>query len=385
MAPTRPNLKITPTPFQPSRLGIPPSPFSPLSPLTPPPRPSQKSHLDFTKPRTHEHTFPPPGKPLQWLWKCHICNHVYPLGATRRCLEDGHRFCSGTTVTRSRRTNGKSKFKRHKPCTSEFDYQGWKRWSAWRREQTGYTITRSGTSTPDSAIAMSPSRSSRSHKDCWNRCDYPSECRWGTESTTASQSSTPVISPQRSSTPTTSPPVSQVTFDTILGHDESNQENDVAPSSQSPTRNALSTEFWQSILSATRGRRATSSGRFEPSPLRLHPIQEDDCGSSNDEATSSAITPDSYLTDEAEEEEEDEAEDAFVDAMDLVIEDGVAEGEYQMPAIPLRRLAPLEEEMDWDEEEVGEKVGVPARCEDVELDLDLNLDPRLRNGGSDWR
>ncbi|KAL9063091.1 MAG: hypothetical protein Q9157_008432 [Trypethelium eluteriae] len=189
----------------------------------------------------------------------------------------------------------------------------------------------------------------------------------------------------RSSTPTTSPPVSQVTFDTILGHDESNQENDVAPSSQSPTRNALSTEFWQSILSATRGRRATSSGRFEPSPLRLHPIQEDDCGSSNDEATSSAITPDSYLTDEAEEEEEDEAEDAFVDAMDLVIEDGVAEGEYQMPAIPLRRLAPLEEEMDWDEEEVGEKVGVPARCEDVELDLDLNLDPRLRNGGSDWR
>ncbi|KAL9096343.1 MAG: hypothetical protein Q9165_001340 [Trypethelium subeluteriae] len=174
----------------------------------------------------------------------------------------------------------------------------------------------------------------------------------------------------------------------VTTRNESNQGNEVAPGSKSPTRNALGTEFWQSILSATGGRRTTSSGRLQPSPLRLHPIQEDDGGSSDDDTTSSAPSPDSFPIDEAGEDEEDEAEDAFVDAMDLVVEDGAAEGDYQMPAIPLRRFVRLEVEMDCEEkvnEKIGEKIGVPTRYQDVDLDLDLDLDPRLRHGGSDWR
>ncbi|KAI9666423.1 MAG: hypothetical protein M1821_004359 [Bathelium mastoideum] len=256
MAPVT-NLKITPTPFQPSKLGIPSSPFSPRSPLTPPLRPAKQPRLDLSEPTAKEHTSPPPKDPLQWLWKCHVCNHRYAIGATRRCLEDGHHFCSGTTVVARRRPDGKTKFKRHKACTSEFDYQGWKKWANWRREQTGYTHGHSRSSTTDRAISVSSSRTLTSHKDCWNHCDYPSECRWGLDSIT----STPVVSPAASAptTASTSPPT---TFESILSQSGLAQQEPTPSSSatptQSPTRNTMGTNFWHSILSATRTRRLQS-------------------------------------------------------------------------------------------------------------------------------
>lgn len=94
-------------------------------------------------------------------------------------------------MKRSKR-NGNKKVIRHKACASEFDYQAWKAWGHWRRtvieqaeaaaaleelfEGDGLPLL-----TPTPASVGNESKSTRSswHKDCWNTCDYPSECRWG--------------------------------------------------------------------------------------------------------------------------------------------------------------------------------------------------------------
>ncbi|KAF2147265.1 uncharacterized protein K452DRAFT_217695, partial [Aplosporella prunicola CBS 121167] len=107
--PTR-TLTINPAPFRSSPLAIPPSPFSPRLPLTPPAsKPVSIASTDsdsdsssttstststkraLTSPTTP--LSPPPAPALRWIWQCHICKSVYPLGATRRCLDDGHFFC----------------------------------------------------------------------------------------------------------------------------------------------------------------------------------------------------------------------------------------------------------------------------------------------------
>ncbi|KAF2729011.1 hypothetical protein EJ04DRAFT_590013, partial [Polyplosphaeria fusca] len=157
---TTKQLKIYPTPFKPSHLSIPPSPFSPLTPLTLPALP--KSFSTYPAP---DAAYPHPPSPLQWVWQCHQCARIYSLGVTRRCLEDGHLFCSGTTTLKTwRKSMGpRKKVKRHQACGSEFDYQGWKVWGRWRR--SGHRDSMDDEDGPS--------------KDCWNKCDYPSECRWG--------------------------------------------------------------------------------------------------------------------------------------------------------------------------------------------------------------
>jgi hypothetical protein len=55
------------------------------------------------------------------VWRCHKCYRVYHLGVTRRCLEDGHVFC--TLLGKARQT-----------CTVEFDYTAWAKFNIWRRE-----------------------------------------------------------------------------------------------------------------------------------------------------------------------------------------------------------------------------------------------------------
>jgi hypothetical protein len=112
---------------------------------------------------------PPPKKPLLWLWSCHLCKRRYPLGATRRCLEDGHIFCAGITEAKGvSQKAGRKVFKRHTPCSSEFDYLGWKAWGEWRRRQ--------------------PTLQDILHYDmpwtrsCGEYCDFPSECRWAVSS-----------------------------------------------------------------------------------------------------------------------------------------------------------------------------------------------------------
>ena len=156
-------LAIHPAPFKPSRLSIPPSPFSPLSPLTPASTPQK--HPRTTELSTSTTPAPPaPNTPLQWVWTCHTCTRAYPLGATRRCLDDGHYFCAGTTTVQLWRKGSRTrKTRRHKACASEFDYLGWKGWGRWKR------------------ACLKPVKilQSDANKNCWTQCDYPSQCRWG--------------------------------------------------------------------------------------------------------------------------------------------------------------------------------------------------------------
>ncbi len=194
-------LTITPTPFKSSNLAIPPSPFTPRTPLHP-----LRQAITISLPRSNDSkpaapfpAPPPPSDPLRWLWQCHLCSRVYQLGVTRRCLDDGHHFCAGTTtVQRSRRTN--KKVVRHKACASEFDYQGWKAWGTWRRQVqaaralvedagSGDTTDLAGPGVPTAGRWMNGAWDRTGTcatkapgfrgKDCWATCDYPSECRWG--------------------------------------------------------------------------------------------------------------------------------------------------------------------------------------------------------------
>ncbi|KAL2429112.1 hypothetical protein ABEF95_013289 [Exophiala dermatitidis] len=96
---------------------------------------------------------PPPGLPSAWIWTCHLCHSRYPLGVTRRCLVDGHYYCSGETDKPSLR-----KRKKPKSCTSEFDYHSWKQWGDWRRK------------------VLQSMDNPRILRGC-DFCDYPSQCR----------------------------------------------------------------------------------------------------------------------------------------------------------------------------------------------------------------
>ncbi|KAK5999369.1 hypothetical protein QM012_005494 [Aureobasidium pullulans] len=195
-------------PFRSSRLAAPPSPFSPAEPITFAPLKraySATADIDLIK-----YLPPPTRQPMDWLWACHICHRQYNLSVTRRCLDDGHYFCAGTSIVRSRK-DGTRKLRRHKACASEFDYAGWKDWGVWKRnlltlteqqkqrnspcdsvfedddsedESEEITTTASVVSPIDAGV---PARTSSWQtakrltpiKDCWNHCDYPSECRWG--------------------------------------------------------------------------------------------------------------------------------------------------------------------------------------------------------------
>ena len=91
---------------------------------------------------------------MPWIWSCHKCHTRYLLGATRRCLQDGHYFCGGTTVD-----NFSGKVRKHRACISEFDYSGWEDFSRWKRATTGPVV-----------------RLGRKH--CEDECDFPSSCHW---------------------------------------------------------------------------------------------------------------------------------------------------------------------------------------------------------------
>lgn len=124
--------------------------------------------------------------------------------------------------------------RKHRACGSEFDYKGWKQWGVWRRAvivrtEAGYArnanidvnnpeLNMRCSDTEDeseevftpsvvsplfsdtsmeyqqsqhlnrsvwfkskipTATATVPSTPELPTKDCWHRCDYPSDCRWG--------------------------------------------------------------------------------------------------------------------------------------------------------------------------------------------------------------
>lgn len=105
-------------------------------------------------PQMTKSTIPkPPDLPMPWVWQCHLCRNRYPLGVTRRCLYDGHYYCSGETNVKNLK-----KKKKGQACSSEFDYEGWDEYGEWKR-QALHTI--------DNTKVL---------KRC-EKCDFPSMCR----------------------------------------------------------------------------------------------------------------------------------------------------------------------------------------------------------------
>ncbi|KAJ9649116.1 hypothetical protein H2199_001030 [Coniosporium tulheliwenetii] len=290
------SLKITPAPFHSSNLAIPPSPFSPRLPITPSPaalRPT--SSTAFRRPMYNLTTSPPPN-PLQWLWTCHMCHLTYPIGATRRCLDDGHFFCSGTTTIKAWRksVSPKRRVKKHRACASEFDYSGWKVWGEWRREEhaaseafdsftSGSTFSDdesdSGASSCCSDESAPPPSGSKDggKKDCWNKCDYPSECRWGKQFgvQTPPKLQTPVITspaaltqPEIPPAPAPQPPTG---FESILAKKNITQTQSSPTTPKSAGSNKA--DFWGALLASANRRKSAST--LAPSPLSLHPITEE--------------------------------------------------------------------------------------------------------------
>jgi hypothetical protein len=128
---------------------------------------------------------------------------------TRRCLEDGHFFCSipapppsppsstfsssssasdrdpqdalgagfGDPVEQLLRAKERERKERRrerkrkaaKGCKAEFDYTGWSGYNDWRREVRAILFGEFGNlNNFDERV--------RSKKDCWRDCDFPSEC-----------------------------------------------------------------------------------------------------------------------------------------------------------------------------------------------------------------
>ncbi|KAI9725556.1 MAG: hypothetical protein M1828_003044 [Chrysothrix sp. TS-e1954] len=174
-----------------SLLSVPTSPQSPLSPLSPKfPKPIHMPPTNYGTRRKSSvfRAHPAPSKPLPWRWQCHVCLRCYDIGITRRCLDDGHVFCSGGHETTLNKNSSRARAKprrsrRHtKACASEFDYEGWKTWGNWRHEVevAANDGSLSPPATAGSAADDSPrAKKQKTHKQCHRKCDYPSHCRWG--------------------------------------------------------------------------------------------------------------------------------------------------------------------------------------------------------------
>ncbi|KAG4427500.1 hypothetical protein IFR05_017018, partial [Cadophora sp. M221] len=144
-SPTSPTSPLSPaipnrTPSSPTRSG---SSTSTNGPLTPPPRLHLRSIIP-SPPLPAEYLATAPALPCPWIWRCHLCNSIYRLGVTRRCLEDGHFFCSlpspppspttppsaeDTIVAAAKRARLKRKRDKKRAgmrgCRAEFDYSAW--------------------------------------------------------------------------------------------------------------------------------------------------------------------------------------------------------------------------------------------------------------------
>lgn len=153
--------------YKPSGLRVLSGPVSPASPLSPLPSQLHFPRLPSARSTPCTPTFGSTNKALEippeampWVWSCHKCHTRFPLGATRRCLNDGHRFCGGTSVDKVT-----GKIKRHRACASEFDYIGWEEFGSWKR------------------YAVQHKPANKSHKNCEHQCDFPSACHWNARHT----------------------------------------------------------------------------------------------------------------------------------------------------------------------------------------------------------
>ena len=288
------------TPFKSSNLAIPPSPFSPKFPIISPTSSSQSSTI--LKPLLFSPTSAPPPEPLTWLWQCHMCRRSYPLGATRRCLDDGHTFCSSTTAVRGRGRNAKTT-KPHRSCASEFDYRGWEAWGEWRREERAIydACTRSALSPIQEIfpVAVAAAMASRgASRNCWANCDYPSECHWGTRpgrlqtkktvNVDAYENLATVWRQQQQprsevAVPVALPPVvvpPPITFESILEGIKDLQHANCSKQTEGSSAPPKSDkeDFWSMLLSSARRRKSTASAGETPlvhSPLISNPMTVD--------------------------------------------------------------------------------------------------------------
>lgn len=116
---------------------------------------------------------PRPPSPRPWVWICHFCRNKWPLGATRRCLYDGHYYCAGQrAATLGKRKRGPIMFNEN-TCTSEFDYSRWADMTKWRRKIRN----------ADHKTLTEYSSTPATDRNCWDQCSFPSACRiirtWG--------------------------------------------------------------------------------------------------------------------------------------------------------------------------------------------------------------
>ncbi|EXJ75505.1 uncharacterized protein A1O5_00011 [Cladophialophora psammophila CBS 110553] len=116
----------------------------------------------------------PQQQPVPWTWICHLCHSQYPLGVTRRCLVDGHYYCSGQTDWPSLK-----KKKKLRACSSEFDYAAWKTWGAWRRG------------------ILKIVQNEKVSKGC-EYCDFPSQCRYPVDSHPLGDAAAALVHPNAS-------------------------------------------------------------------------------------------------------------------------------------------------------------------------------------------
>lgn len=233
---------------------------------------------------------------------------MYQLAVTRRCLDDGHLFCAGTTVIKRSKKNGYKKTIRHQACASEFDYQGWKAWGIWRRAlaedvaaaELQFANKDQGLAVRNHIVPsegqwlngrwmqdLSPTQST---KDCEARCDYPSECRWGKQYGVH----TPVK--PTSVVPSSLPPAAQpardveaappTTFDEIL-LDDAATVDPASPDYLEPLSTAQSQSqkgqieretrrvSMDELLDSVKRRKRRSSGLL-PSPLGANPPDKEE-------------------------------------------------------------------------------------------------------------
>ena len=130
------------------------SPFDPSKRFSFGPHQISPSKLNFISTPRRPKLPPSPAKPLAWVWQCHLCHSRWNLGATRRCLLDGHFYCSGeaSQPNLKKRRKGQS-------CSSELDYVGWQDWIEWKKKVQ--RLTRD-----DDILA-----------GC-QACEFPSQCRY---------------------------------------------------------------------------------------------------------------------------------------------------------------------------------------------------------------
>jgi hypothetical protein len=230
-------------------------------------------------------------------------------------------------VKRSKR-NGYKKTVRHKACASEFDYQGWKAWGVWRRDvqeqieaaETLEAFLEFGDRDGDVKMADSPTISNGGlskpakiyGKDCWNDCDYPSECRWGkqygVETPNTASSATVTMPTLVVSAPATPPATvgdeinsTSTTFDDILLDisdiaDETLSKGDVVEAEQQTPANTPTSPIedkkpsMDDMLDSAKRRKRRSTGAA-PSPLSSNPPSPSPSTTSFDSASSSSTSP----------------------------------------------------------------------------------------------